>query len=91
MFGPLSGGRVGDVGCSALSENGVGMNLKASLFWDEVLFPSLWASSYKCCFSPAQGHNDSHCQEAEAKEASLLGIDDCALGRPVDTKWCVPQ
>lgn len=91
VFGPLSGVRVGDVGCSALGENTVGINLKASLFWDEVLFPSLRASGYKCCFSPPQGHNDSHRQEAEAKEASLLGIDGCALGRPVGTKWYVPQ
>lgn len=40
----------GPVGCSALGENGVGGNLKASLLWDEVLSPSLRASCYKCRF-----------------------------------------
>lgn len=67
------------------------MNFKASLFWDEVLSLSLRASCYKCCFSSPQGHNGGQCQEAEAEEASPLGFDGCALGRPVGTEWCVPQ
>lgn len=64
------------------------MNLKASLFGEEVLSPSLRASSYKGCFSPPQGQNGSHGQDAE--EASWLGLDGSALGGPVGTERCVP-
>lgn len=85
------GGRGGDVDCSALGEERVGMNLKASLFWMRFCLLHSGHPVTSVVFLLPQRHNGSHRQEAEAEEASLLGLDGSALGRPVGTEWCVPQ
>lgn len=84
-------GRGGDVAYPALDEDGVSMNFKASLFWMRFCLLHSGNPVTSLVFLLSKGHNGSHSQKAEAEEASLLGLDDCALGRPVGIEWYVPQ
>lgn len=86
------GRRGRDVDCPALGEGGGGRNFKASLFWMRFCLLTQGIQLVTgVVFLLPQGRNGSHGQEAEAEEASLLGLDGCALGRPAGAEWCVPQ
>lgn len=83
-------GREGVRAAVRLAKSATDKNLKACLFWDVVLFPSSFSIQLQVFFLLHQGHNGSHGKKTEAKEAILLGLGGCPLGRPVGTERYVP-
>lgn len=86
MIETLQEGREGFRAAVLLAKSATDKNLRACLLWDVVLFPSSFSIQLQVFFLLHQGHNGSYSKEAEAKEATLLGLGGCPLGRPVGTE-----